>query len=83
VKGLLHPAADEEFAGAVRYYAEIDPDLGVRFYREMERMIGNVCADPERYRRFDPPADTSALTFPMRSFTWRNPVMSGSWPSCT
>ena len=56
MKGLLHPAADEEFAGAVRYYAEIDPDLGARFYREIERMIGNVCADPERYRRFDPPA---------------------------
>jgi toxin ParE1/3/4 len=56
VKGLLHLAADEEFAGAVRYYVEIDPDLGVRFYREIERMIRDICANPERYRRFDPSA---------------------------
>jgi len=31
VKFLLHPEADEEFAGAFRYYSEISPDLGVRF----------------------------------------------------
>jgi hypothetical protein len=35
VKFSLHPEADEEFAGAVRYYSEISPELGVRFYREM------------------------------------------------
>jgi hypothetical protein len=56
VKGLLHPAADQELAEAVGYYAEIDPDLGVRFYREMERLIRDVCAQPERFRQFDPPA---------------------------
>ncbi|HEY3853814.1 MAG TPA: type II toxin-antitoxin system RelE/ParE family toxin [Verrucomicrobiae bacterium] len=53
---LLHPEADEEFAGAVRYYSEISPELGVRFYREMERLFLEICADPERFRRFDPPA---------------------------
>jgi len=52
----LHPEADEEFAGAVRYYSEISPELGVRFYREMERLFCDVCAHPERFRRFDPPA---------------------------
>jgi hypothetical protein len=31
------------------------PDLGVRFYREMERLIRDVCAHPERFRKFDPP----------------------------
>jgi len=56
VKALLHPAADEEFAAAVRYYAQIDPNLGLRFYREIERLISDVSADPERYRKFDPPA---------------------------
>ncbi len=52
---LLHPEADEEFAGAVRYYSEISPELGVRFYREMERLFVEVCVDPERFRKFDPP----------------------------
>jgi toxin ParE1/3/4 len=56
VKGLLHPAADQELAEAVSYYAEIDPDLGVRFYREMERLVREVCVQPERFRQFDPPA---------------------------
>ena len=31
VNHLLHPEADEEFAGAVRYYSGISPELGVRF----------------------------------------------------
>lgn len=56
MKGLLHPAADEEFAAAVQYYTDIDPDLGFRFYREIERLIANVCDHPERNRQFDPPA---------------------------
>lgn len=52
----LHPEADEELAEAVRYYSAIDPELGVRFYREMERLIGEVLIQPRRFRRFDPPA---------------------------
>ena len=53
---LLHPEADEEFAAAVRYYSEISPELGVRFYREMERLLREACAAPERFWKFDPPA---------------------------
>jgi toxin ParE1/3/4 len=56
VNCLLHPDADEEFAEGVRYYAEISPDLGVRFYREIERLLCEVCSGPERFRLFDPPA---------------------------
>jgi toxin ParE1/3/4 len=54
VKFLLHPEADEEFAGAVRYYSEISPNLGVRFYRDMEQLFREVCATPTRFRKFDP-----------------------------
>ena len=50
------PEADAEFAEAVRYYAEIDPELGVRFYREMEQLIREVCVSPERFFMFNPPA---------------------------
>ena len=53
---LLHPEADVEFGEAVRYYSEVSPELGVRFYREMERLFREVCTDPERFRKFDPPA---------------------------
>jgi plasmid stabilization system protein ParE len=56
VKCSLHPEADEELAEAVRYYSKISPELGIRFYREMERLLGEICNDPERFRKFDPPA---------------------------
>jgi plasmid stabilization system protein ParE len=56
VRHRLHPEADAEFAEAIRYYAEITPELGARFYREMERLIRDVCAHPDRFHKFDPPA---------------------------
>ena len=56
MRRAIHPEADAEFADAVGYYAEIAPDLAGRFYREMERLIRDVCAYPERFHQFDPPA---------------------------
>ena len=56
MKPVLHPAADEELAEAVLYYTEIDSELGVRFYGEIARLIQEVCTQPQRFRRFDPPA---------------------------
>jgi hypothetical protein len=35
---------------------QISPELGVRFYREMERLFREVGADPERFCKFDPSA---------------------------
>jgi hypothetical protein len=52
VRHAIHPEADAEFAEAARYYAEIAPELGARFYLEMERLIRDVCAHPERFRMF-------------------------------
>lgn len=52
----FHPAAKEEWFESLRYYEDIDPELGVRFYREIERLIREVCANPQRFRKFDPPA---------------------------
>ena len=56
MRHVLHPEADDELAEAVRYYTEIDPELGARFYGEIERLIREVCEYPLRFRRFDPPA---------------------------
>ena len=53
---LLHPEADEEFAGAVRYYSQISPELGLRFCHEMERLFREIGAHPKRFHKFDPPA---------------------------
>ena len=56
MRHAIHPEADAEFAEAVRYYAEVDPQLGSRFYREIERLIRAACDQPGRYFRFSPPA---------------------------
>ena len=52
----FHPAAAEEYADAANYYTQISPELGGRFYDEMERLIQDVRSDPKRFRHFDPPA---------------------------
>jgi hypothetical protein len=84
VRYALHPEADEELAEAVRYYAAIDAELGIRFYREIERLMFEVCAHPQRFRRFDPPARRHfSHSFPMLSSIWMNPTASGSSPSYT
>jgi hypothetical protein len=52
----FHPEAEQEYAQAAKYYAEVDPELAGRFYDEMERLIQDVRRDPKRFRHFDPPA---------------------------
>lgn len=55
MKHRIHPAADAEFAEAIRYYTAVDPELGRRFYKEMEILIREVCEYPQRFYVFDPP----------------------------
>ena len=52
----FHPEAEQKYAQAAKYYSEVDPDLGGRFYDEMERLIQDVRRDPKRFRHFYPPA---------------------------
>jgi len=53
---VFHPEAGTEYAAAATYYADIDRELGVRFYDEMERLIREVRQQPDRFWMFDPPA---------------------------
>ena len=52
----FHPQADEEYAQAAQYYTAIAPELGARFYDEIERLILEVRQRPNRFFRFSPPA---------------------------
>ena len=52
----FHPEAAQEYADAVRYYLKVYSELGGRFYDEMERLIREIRHQPERFRKFDPPA---------------------------
>jgi toxin ParE1/3/4 len=51
----FHPEAEEEYTVAARYYARIGPELGGRFYDEIERLVRAVREGPDIFRLFDPP----------------------------
>jgi toxin ParE1/3/4 len=52
----FHPEAEAEYAEAAEYYAQVYPELGGRFYDEMERLIQVIRREPVRFLPFDPPA---------------------------
>ena len=81
----FHREADEEFTDALRYYANISPALGRRFYAEIERLIKEICVKPTRSLASSAPrfAGTSPRRFLMRSYMLTVPMKSGFWLSHT
>ncbi len=53
---VYHPEALREYAEAAEYYADIEQELGGRFFDEVEGLILDIRRAPDRYRRFDLPA---------------------------
>jgi toxin ParE1/3/4 len=51
----FHPQAGEEYTRAAQYYAAIAPELGKRFYDEIQRLILEARRQPERFFKFSPP----------------------------
>ena len=51
----FHREADAEFTDALDHYAGLGADLGGRFYDELEQVIAEACAHPQRFRQIDPP----------------------------
>ena len=52
---IFHPEAGEEYTQAVEHYAAVAPELGGRFFDEIERLIQEICRQPDRFWRFSPP----------------------------
>ena len=50
---VFHLEAEQEYAAAAEYYAGIDPELGRRFYDEVERLIDDIRRHPNRFPCFD------------------------------
>lgn len=53
---ILHPEAEAEILGAQRYYSEIRPPLGRRFYEELSDLLLRVAETPLAFKQFAPPA---------------------------
>ena len=51
----FHPEAENEYATAAHYYAHLAPELGGRFYDEIERLLQDVRTQPDLFRLWSPP----------------------------
>jgi toxin ParE1/3/4 len=51
---IFHPEAREEYIQAVQYYSDVRPELGVRLYEEIERLIQEIRREPTRFSQFSP-----------------------------
>jgi len=52
---VFHPEAEAEYADAASHYTDIDPELGGRFFDEIDRLISELQQEPTRFWQFDPP----------------------------
>ena len=52
----FHRQADAEFTAAAQHYAQINPELGQRFYITIHELLDEICDAPTRYRMILPPA---------------------------
>jgi len=61
----FHREALAEYAQAAQEYAAVSPELGGRFYDEIERLIADACQWPEAYCCVRPPIRRHfSTTFP-------------------
>jgi hypothetical protein len=63
---VFHPEARQEYLEALEYHAAISVELEERFDSEIQRLVGEVSRDPQRFFRFHPqfsaPSRLSSLT---------------------
>ena len=57
----FHPEAAEEYTEAALRYARVQPELGGRFYDEIERLIRDIRREPEPF--------VSSIRRPRRHFS--------------
>jgi hypothetical protein len=50
VRVILHPEAEAEILGAQRYYSEVRPALGRRFYDELSGLLQRVAERPLAFK---------------------------------
>ena len=61
-RAVFHPEASLEYLDGIQHYADIDGELGDRFDSEIQRLVGQISRDPQRFFRFYPPVQR-ALSF--------------------
>lgn len=54
-RAVFHPEASQEYLEAIEYHAAVSVELGERFDSEIQRLVGEITRDPQRFFRFHPP----------------------------
>ena len=54
-RAVFHPEAIQEYLAAIEYHASLSAELGERFDSEIQRLVGEISRDPQRFFRFHPP----------------------------
>jgi plasmid stabilization system protein ParE len=52
---VFYRQAEAEYADAAAHCARVDPELGGRFYEEIESLIRDIRQEPVGFRLFDAP----------------------------
>lgn len=53
-RAVFHPEASQEYLDAIEYHAALSMDLGIRFDSEIQRLVGEISRDPQRFLRIRP-----------------------------
>ena len=59
---VFHPEAGHEYLEAIEYHAAISVELGERFDSAIQRLVGEITRDPQRFFRFHPPVQRALST---------------------
>ena len=54
-RAVFHPEASQEYLEAIEYHAGISVEVGERFDSEIQRLVGDISRDPQRFLRIHPP----------------------------
>lgn len=53
---VFHAEATQEFLEAITYYSNVSSQLAERFHSEIQDLIHEIQKSPQKFFRFDPPA---------------------------
>lgn len=54
-RAVFHPEASQDYPDAIEYHAAISMEPAARFDSEIQRLVGEICLDPQWFLRIRPP----------------------------
>jgi toxin ParE1/3/4 len=74
----LHPSAQREYQAAIGWYQERSQAAARRFVAEVDRVLAEIAAQPDRYGWYDDEFREAGLRRYPYSVVYRSPTPAGS-----